>query len=70
MDNFSKEDIADLIYCLKNRKEQLLSSIRFFNEVIREGKGKRLDLLENCTLGYKKDLDNIDLLILKLQNLL
>ena len=70
MENLSKEDIADVLYCLKLRKDSLLNSIRFFNEVIKDNKGKRLDVLENCTLGYKTEVDKIDLIILKLQNLL
>ena len=70
MDNLTKEDIADILYCLKQRREQLLNSIKFFNEVIKDANGKRLDILYNCTLGYKKDLDKIDFLILKIQKLL
>lgn len=70
MDNLTKEDIADILYCLKQRREQLFNSVKFFNEVIKDGSGKRLDLLNNCIFGYKKDLDKIDLLILKIQKLL
>ena len=70
MENLSKEDVADILYCLKLRKDSLLNSIRFFNEVIKDNKGKRLDILENCVLGYDTEVDKIDLIILKLQNLL
>lgn len=70
MENLSKEDIADVLYCLKLRKDSLLNSIRFFNEVIKDNKGRRLDILENSVLGYKTEIDKIDLITLKLQNLL
>lgn len=70
MDKFTKEDYSDLMYCLKQRREQLFNSIRFFNETIKDKNGRRLDILENCVLSYKTELSKIDLLILKVQNLL
>jgi len=70
MENLSKEEVADILYCLKIRKDTLLNNIRFFNEVIKDNRGKRLDILENSVLGYKTEIDKIDLITLKLQNLL
>lgn len=70
MENLSKEDIANTLYCLKIHRDGLLNKIRFFNEIIRDKSGKRLDILENSVLGYKTEIDKIDLIILKLQNLL
>lgn len=70
MENLSKEEVADILYCLKIRKDGLLNNIRFFNEVIKDNRGKRLDILENSVLGYKTEIDKIDLITLKLQNLL
>lgn len=70
MNDLSKEDIADIMYCLKTRRDQLATSIRFFTETIKDGSGRRLDILENLVSGYRRDLDKIDLLILKFQNLL
>ncbi len=70
MEDFSKEEISDLLYCLKLRKDQLVHSIKFFNEIIRDKSGKRLDILENCVGTYRNELSKIDLLILRLEKLL
>lgn len=67
---FNKEEVSDIIYCLKMRKETLQNKIRFFNEVIKDNSGRRLDILQNSIYGYDKEINSLELLILKLQNLL
>lgn len=67
---FNKEEVADIIYCLKMRKETLQNKIRFFNEIIKDNSGRRLDILQNSIYGYDKEINSLELLILKLQNLL
>lgn len=70
MEELSKQDIADILYLLKKRKDDLLSTIRFFEETLKGKTDKRLEMISNALLGYKTELDKIELLILKIQNLL
>lgn len=70
MDELSKQDIADILYLLKKRKDDLLTTIRFFEEILKGKTDKRLEMISNVLLGHKTELDKIELLILKIQNLL
>lgn len=70
MEILTTEEKADLLYCLKERKQGVLNKIQFFNETIKGRSSYSLDILNNCLLGCNKELNDIDLLILKIQNLL
>lgn len=71
MDDFSKEEISSLLYFLRQKRDNILNSVKFFNEVIKDKENEyRLGYLNNCVATLKKDLYDIDLLILKIQNFL
>lgn len=64
------EEKADLLYCLNERKKGIITKIQFFNSTIKGNSSYSLEILNNCLIDCKKELDKIDLLILKIQNLL
>lgn len=64
------EEKADLLYCLNERKKGIVNKIQFFNSTIKGKSSYSLEILNNCLIDCKKELDEIDLLILKIQNLL
>ena len=70
LDILTTEEKADLLYCLNERKEGIIVKIQFFNSIIKGNSSYSLEILNNCLIDCKKDLDSIDLLILKIRNLL
>lgn len=70
IDILTTEEKADLLYCLNERKKVIITKIQFFNETIKGKTMYSLEILNNCLIDCKKELDEVDLLILKIQNLL
>ena len=70
MEILSTEEKADLLYCLNERKKGIINKIQFFNETIKGKSAYSLEILNSCLIDCKKELDKLDLLILKIQNLL
>lgn len=70
IDILTTEEKADLLYCLKERKEGIVRKIQFFNEIIKGKTSYSFEILNDCLISCKKELDSIDLLMLKIQNLL
>ena len=66
----TSEEISDLLYCIKQRRDSLFKSVEFFNSIIKDNGGRRLELLDNCVSSYRSELIKLDTLYLKLQNLL
>ena len=64
------EEIADVIYILGNRKEELLNKVLFYNAMIKDNCIKRLDMLTNIITGVNAEILKIDLIIMKLKKLL
>ena len=64
IDILTTEEKADLLYCLKERKEGIV------NEIIKGKTSYSFEILNDCLISCKKELDSIDLLMLKIQNLL
>lgn len=70
IDILTTEEKADLLYCLNERKKGIVTKIQFFNETIKGRSGYSLEILNSCLIDCKKELDKVELLILKVQNLL
>ncbi len=70
IDILTTEEKADLLYCLNERKKGIVTKIQFFNETIKGRSGYSLEILNSCLIDCKKELDKVELLILKIQNLL
>ena len=66
----TEEEIADVIYILSNRKEELLNKVLFYNSMIKDSCVKRLDMLTNVITGINAEILKIDLIIIKLKKLL
>ncbi len=64
------EEKADLLYCLNERKKGIVTKIQFFHETVKGRSGYSLEILNSCLIDCRKELDKIDLLIMKIQNLL
>lgn len=64
------EEKSDLLYCLNERKNGIVTKIQFFHEIIKGKSGYSLEILNSCLIDCKKELDKVELLILKVQNLL
>lgn len=68
-EKLTSEDIYDIIFCLRNRKEMLESKMRFYNDTIKSNSRLRLELLSNLISGINTDIIKIDMEILKLDKL-
>lgn len=66
----TEEEIADVIYILSNRKEELLNKVLFYNSMIKDNCVKRLDMLTNVVIGINAEILKIDLIIIKFKKLL
>lgn len=66
----TEEEIADVVYILSNRKEELLNKVLFYNSMIKDNCVKRLDMLTNVITGVNAEILRIDLIIIKLKKLL
>lgn len=66
----TEEEIADVVYILSNRKEELLNKVLFYNSMIKDNCVKRLDMLTNVITGINAEMLKIDLIIIKLKKLL
>ena len=66
----TEEEIADVIYILSNRKEELLNKVLFYNSMIKDNCVKRLDMLTNVVTGINSEILKIDLIIIKFKKLL
>lgn len=66
----TEEEIADVIYILSNRKEELLNKVLFYNSMIKDNCVKRLDMLTNVVTGINAEILKIDLIIVKFKKLL
>lgn len=66
----TEEEIADVVYILSNRKEELLNKVLFYNSMIKDNCVKRLDMLTNVITGVNAEILKIDLIIIKLKKLL
>lgn len=66
----TEEEIADVVYILSNRKEELLNKVLFYNSMIKDNCVKRLDLLTNVITGVNAEILKIDLIIMKLKKIL
>lgn len=66
----TEEEVADVIYILSNRKEELLNKVLFYNSMIKDNCVKRLDMLTNVITGVNAEILRIDLIIIKLKKLL
>ena len=64
----TEEEIADVIYIVSNRKEELLNKVLFYNSMIKDNCVKRLDMLTNVITGVNAEILKIDLIIIKLKN--
>ncbi|MCI9038534.1 MAG: hypothetical protein HFJ29_01415 [Clostridia bacterium] len=70
IDILSAEEKADLLYCLNIFKQNIITKIQFFSEIIKGKSSLNFEILNNCLIDCNKELDKVDLLILKVQNLL
>jgi len=66
----TEEEIADVVYILSNRKEELLNKVLFYNSMIKDNCVKRLDMLTNVITGVNAEILKIDLIIMKLKKIL
>lgn len=66
----TEEEIADVIYILSNRKEELFNKVLFYNSMIKDNCVKRLDMLTNVITGINAEILKIDLIVIKLKKLL
>lgn len=66
----TEEEIADVVYILSNRKEELLNKVLFYNSMIKDNCVKRLDMLTNVITGVNAEILKIDLIIIKLKKIL
>lgn len=66
----TEEEIADVVYILSNRKEELLNKVLFYNSMIKDNYVKRLDMLTNVITGVNAEILKIDLIIMKLKKIL
>ncbi len=66
----TEEEIADVVYILSNRKEELLNKVLFYNSMIKDNCVKRLDMLTNVITSVNAEILKIDLIIMKLKKLL
>ena len=67
MNDFNKQDLADILYCLKKRRDGLCDYIRFMNEVIKDNSSERIELLNNTIMSANSEIDRINFLIIKLE---
>lgn len=66
----TEEEIFDILYVLKNRKDSLTDKVVFYNSLIKDNCVKRLDLLTNILTGVNSEILKIDLIILKVEKYL
>ena len=66
----TEEEIADVVYILSNRKEELLNKVLFYNSMIQDNCVKRMDMLTNVITGINAEILKIDLIFIKLKKLL
>lgn len=64
------EEIIEIVYILSNRKEELLNRVLFYNNMIKDNCIKRLDMLTNVISGVNAEILRIDLIIMKLKNII
>ena len=68
-EKLTSEDIYDIIFCLRNRRDMLESKMRFYNDTIKSNSRLRLELLSNLISSINADILKIDMEILKLDKL-
>lgn len=66
----TEEEIADVVFILSNRKEELLNKVLFYNSMIKDNCVKRLDMLTNVITGINAEILKIDVIVIKLKKLL
>lgn len=64
------EEVTEIVYILSNRKEELLNKVLFYNNMIKDNCIKRLDMLTNVISGVNAEILKIDLIIMKLKNII
>lgn len=66
----TEEEMSDILYVLKDRKESLTDRVLFYNSLIKDNCVKRVDMLTNILTGVNAEILRIDLIMLKLKKYL
>lgn len=59
-DKLSYSNIADILYCLERRRDDILNKVQFYHETIKDCNSRRVNLLNDCLMTLRSELNSIE----------